>query len=493
MAGRNIQAYLPPVFLEADRLARMQAFFPEVDAMYRDYAEKNHFPGYAYGIVLDGQLVYSGSGGFINLEKKIPVTSKSMFRIASMTKSFTAMAILKLRDVGKIRLDDPIDLYIPEMQNQKITNDSPSITIRDLLIHSAGFPTDDPWADRKLDTTNEELSALLKKGLVFSNPPGVVFEYSNLGYAMLGSVIKTITGVSYGEYIRSEILDSIGMKDASWEFAEISEELLAHGYRWVDGGWQEEEMLHDGAFGPMGGMIASIESFSKIVAIHQSAWPPRDDEELGPINRSSIREMHRPSNFTKLMTDFRYAGGLECPMVHGYGYGLVWKRDALGRVFVGHNGGLPGFGSNWYFMPDYGLGLILFANVTYAQAFKVNLNVLDKLTGRTGLRPRKLPPSKILQERQGELIKLLPHWEHAETSGIFAENFFLDHPLESLKKESHHLFSKVGKILAISDLVAENQLCGYFIVTGEKEDLRISFELTPIIPGLIQQLKIIFC
>ena len=359
-----------------------------------------------------------------------------------------------------------------------------------LLTHSAGFPTDDPWADRRLDDTHEELIALLRKKIIFSNPPGVGFEYSNLGYALLGLAIEKSAGMPSGEYIRTAIWEPMGMKDAAWEFAEVPDDQLVQGYRWMEGQWQEEQMLHDGAFAPMGGMIASVESFSRYIAYHQRAWPPRDEQEDGPVKRSSIREMHRPWNFVKLTPDFTYAKRRECAMVHGYGYGLVWLRDASGRVFIGHNGGLPGFGCNWYAMPDYGLSVVLFANVTYAPAFKVNLNVLDKLVREARLEPRQLPASKILQKKKNELSTLLPQWERAEASGIFADNFFLDRSLDALKEESRRLFLKAGKILSVGDVIADNQLSGSFILKGENAALRIHFGLTAENPSLIQKYQI---
>lgn len=484
------QSYLPPVFAQEDRLVKIQALFPEIDAMYREYAEENHFSGYAYGILLDGKLVHYGNGGFSDLDKKTAATPQSMFRIASMTKSFIAMAILKLRDEGKLRLDDPIDLYIPEMQKTLFTADAPVITLRDLLIHSAGLPTDDPWADRKLDETEEEFSVLLNRGFTFSNVPGVAFEYSNLGYALLGYIIKKITGAPCSEFISITLCHPIGMTESSWEFTEIPEAKLAQGYRWLDREWKKEALLQDGAFGPIGGIITSIEAFSHYVAIHQLAWPPRDERELGPIKRSSLREMHQPWKFKQLTSDFKYTDGRECTLVSAYGYGLQWLRDSFGRVFVGHSGGLPGFGSNWYIMPEYGLGVVLFANTTYAPASKVNLNVLDKLVVKAQLKPRQLPPSRALKEKKEALLKLLPHWEKAETSAIFANNFFLDNSLDALKFESNELFLKVGKILAIGELIPENQLRGYFTVEGEKGDLRIDFSLTPENPCLIQQYQI---
>ena len=95
-------AYRPPAFADAERLKKIETYFPVVEKIYKEYAEKYHFPGYAFGIMVDGKLVYSGSGGYTDIEKKIPATTKSMFRIASMSKSFTAMAIVKLRDEGKL-------------------------------------------------------------------------------------------------------------------------------------------------------------------------------------------------------------------------------------------------------------------------------------------------------------------------------------------------------------------------------------------------------
>jgi CubicO group peptidase (beta-lactamase class C family) len=484
----NIQTYLPPYFEDYSRLTRIQALFPEIDQMYKAHAEKNGYPGYAYGILLDGKLVHAGNGGVIHLDKKIPVTSQSMFRIASMTKSFTAMAILKLRDEGKLRLDDPIALYIPELQQRHLTHDSPVITIRDLLTHSAGFPTDDPWADRKLEETEEELVTLLEDKLFFSNPCGVTFEYSNLGYTILGYLIKKITGLPYQEYIDSVICHPLGL-ESYWEFDEIPETQLVHGYSFKEEKYEEDALLHDGTFGAMGGLMTSIESFGRYIALHQDAWPPRDDKELGPVKRSSIREMHQPLKFIKLERDFTYSSGNECSFMSAYGYGLLWLRDSLGRVFVGHRGGLPGFGSSWLFLPEYGLGIVSLANRTYADTSKIDLDVLNKLLVEAKLQPRHIPPPKILKDKKDKLMSILPNWENVP-KGVFAENFFLDRSLKSLQQESKDLFLKASKILSIGEVTPENQLRGYFVLKGEKLDLQINFALTPENPCLIQQYQI---
>lgn len=484
----QMQSYLPPSCKDYNKIERIQAILPEIDSMYQAYAEKNHSPGYAYGIIVDGQLISTGTGGFTDLDKKIPVTSQSMFRIASMTKSFTAMATLKLRDENKLKLDDPVYLYIPEIQNQKLTEDAPDITIRDLLTHSAGFSTDDPWADRKLNEMPEELMTLLKKGIYFSNVSGTAYEYSNLGYTMLGYIIQKITDIPYQKFILESMCQPLGM-ETFWEFSEVPSSRLVQGYSWKEGAWKKEPLIHDGIFGAMGGMIASIESFSQYVALHLSAWPSRNDKEIGPIKRSSIREMHQPWRFKELLID-KYPDKHDYVSTNAYGYGLCWSRDNQGRVFVGHAGGLPGFGSNWFIMPDYGLGVISFANVTYAPATKVNFEVLDKIIGAAQLKPKELPSSTILKQRQHELVKLLPHWENADKSGFFADNFFLDQSIDSLKKETVEFFVKAGKILSIGEVIPENQLRGDFIIEGEMMDLHIKFALTPENPPLIQEYHI---
>ncbi len=484
--------YQPPVFADAGRLQKIAVHFPLVEKIYREYAEKNHFPGYAFGIVLDGKLVYSGSGGYTDIARKIPATTSSMFRIASMSKSFTALAILKLRDEGKLKLDDPIHSYIPEMKGQQLTTDAPAITIRNLLTHSAGFPEDNPWGDRQLADTDAELIALIKKGISFSNDPAVIYEYSNLGFAMLGYIIKKVSGVPYSDYIEKNIWQPLGMTQSAWDYTRVPPASLAHGYRWINNDWREEALLPDGVWGAMGGMITSVESFSKYIALHQSAWPARNDAESGPVKRSSLREMHQPWRFIGMNTNYRYPGGRACATTSAYGYGLSWTRDCEGRESVAHSGGLPGFGSNWRFLPEYGLGVMLFANVTYAPTTPPNMAVLDTLIRISKLQPRQLPASKILTQRRDELMALLPGFANAESSGIFAENFFADYFTDAMKKEATEIFNKAGRIIKTGEVVPENQLRGHFVLEGEKGNVWVSFTLTPENPALIQEYHIRF-
>ena len=112
----------------------------------------------------------------------------------------------------------------------------------------------------------------------------------------------------------------------------------------------------------MGGIIASIEAFGSSMALHQRAWPPRDEEDSGPVKRSSLREMQQAWRFEKMDMHYKFDNGYECAISNAYGYGLIWLQDCEGKTFVGHSGGLPGFGSNWLIMPEYGIGVVLLVN-----------------------------------------------------------------------------------------------------------------------------------
>ncbi len=485
------QPYQPARFTDSSRLQKIEAAIPVIDRMYKAYAGQNHWPGMVYGIVADGRLIYAGAAGYTHVDSKTPATPQSAFRIASMTKSFTAMAILKLRDEGKLKLDDPAYLYIPEMKNlHYLTRDAAPVTIRNLLTHSAGYPEDNPWGDRQLADTDEQLLALYKKGVSFSTNPGTGYEYSNLGFATLGYIIKKVSGQTYENYITGHILKPLGMSHTYWEYTRVPENRLAHGYRWLNGQWAEQHLLHDGSYGAMGGLITSIDDFSKYVILQLSAWPPRDDAETGPVKRSSIREMQYPWDISYLNARAKTPGGAPCPTVSAYSYGLRWLRDCEGRTYIGHTGGLPGFGSQWNIMPDYGIGVICFANLTYANAGAINNQVLDTLLHLSGIGPRRLPPSAILNQRKNELLKLLPDWSNAQASGIFAQNFFMDYFPDQLQAEARAAFAGAGRIVSVDELAAANQLRGYFILKGEKANIRVSFTLTPENPPLIQEYEL---
>ncbi|MFQ5629069.1 MAG: serine hydrolase domain-containing protein [bacterium] len=478
------------VFIDSDRAQKVKATVDAVEGIFKEYMESRHIPGFVYGVVLDGEIIYTGAFGYANLEKQIPANTKSLFRIASMSKSFTALAILQLRDAGKLNLDDPASKYLPEMKKLKyLTTNAPEITVRHLLTHGAGLPEDNPWGDRQLADSDEELMQLIENGLSFSNVPGVTYEYSNVGFALLGQIVRKVSGMEFQEYTAKNIFKPLGMNATVWEYEKAPEENLALGYQWIDESYVNIPLEHHGSFGAMGGLITSIEDFANYTTLHLSAWPPRSDEDTGPLKRSSLREMHHPWRSAALMANYRYPNGKKCPSIRAYAYGLGWMRDCEGKVYIGHSGGLPGFGSNWTMMPDYGLAVMSFDNRTYGGTSTINLAVLDTIVTLAGLKPRTLPVSDILEKRKNAFMKIIPDWEGAETSGLFAENFFMDYRLKDVVKRTKELYAEAGAITNVGAMMPMNQLRGRFILEGEKKNIEVFFTLTPEKEPLIQQVR----
>lgn len=492
----------------------------EIDSMYRTFAVENHLPGIAYGIIIDTSLAYTGATGFSNLADSIPVTVSTAFRAASMTKSFTALAILRLRDEGRLSLDDPVSQWLPELNSLRyLSDDAPVLTIRHLLTHTGGLPQDDPWADRQLETTEEELSAMISDGLSMSNIPGITYEYSNLGYTLLGRIIKAVTGMSYQDYIASAVFVPLEMNSTVWEYGDLPEGIMAHGYRYRDGGWSEEELLHDGPFGAMGGLISTVSDFARYAIMHLSAWPPQDGNQAVnknspagrvsshgypegqqnqgqtsdvPLKRSSLREMHSPSSGVSFNSRTLYAGGPECHVIVGYGYGLRWSIDCRERIKIYHNGGLPGFGSNWTIMPGYGIGVVAFSNRTYGSTYAVNQKVLELIIDSMEIKPLRPQVTKILRTRMDNLLKIMPDWNPAGTGKIFSDNFFIDNSPEDLRAETARIFREAGIITEVKELIPENSLRGSFIMEGISGTITVGFTLTPEPSPRIQSFSISF-
>ena len=204
-----------PLFAQpatAPLAARIERQGEQLDAFFVRYMADGHVPGLAYGIVADGRLAYVQTFGSRTQSPTDIVTPDTLFRIASMSKAFTALAILKLRDEGRLRLDAPVEDYVPELRDWRYpTSDSPRIRVRDLLSHVAGFVTDDPWGDRQQVLTEAEFTGILRDGVPFTRAPGTAFEYSNLGYALLGRIISNVSRRPYQDYIREEIMRPLGM------------------------------------------------------------------------------------------------------------------------------------------------------------------------------------------------------------------------------------------------------------------------------------------
>jgi CubicO group peptidase (beta-lactamase class C family) len=329
-------ALFPPI---ARAQTTVAAAIPAIDRIFADFQRESHAPGLVYGIVADGRLVHVKSFGVQDLEARRPVNAASLFRIASMSKAFTALAILKLRDEGKLSLDALAETYVPELRSWSYpTADSPRIRVRDLLNHTPGLVTDDPWGDRQQVIGEAEFTCMLKEGVPFTRTPGTAFEYSNFGYALLGRIVTNVSGIPYDQYIMRTIQRPLGMTWTGYEVRDWPIERRAIGYRWENEAHAEEPTMRHGVFGAMGGVQTSANDYSKWIAFLLSAWPPRDGTDAGPVRRATLREMAQGSNFPRLRQRF---GTTPVTQAAAYGMGLIAAQDPdLGNT-LSHGGGYP--------------------------------------------------------------------------------------------------------------------------------------------------------
>ena len=482
-------AYPPPRFTDPGRVRKLESALPEIDGIFQRYASQRRIPGMVWGVVIDGRLAHTGSTGVRNREGNAPVTEKTVFRIASMTKSFTSLAILKLRDEGKLSLEDPVSKWIPEFARMELpTRDTAPLKIRQLLSHSAGFPEDNPWGDQQLSASDADMTGWLRSGIPFSTPPGTRYEYSNYAFGLLGRIVTKASGIPYEKYVRAEILARLHMEASSFEPSEVAAGDRAVGYRLQpDGTYAEEPPLPQGAFGSAGGLLTTAGDLGKYVAFHLSAWPARDDAESGPVRRSSVREMSHmwtPANLVASRT-----GGILQASESGYGYGLRIATDCRFEHIVGHGGGLPGFGSYMAWLPDYGVGMFAMANLTYAGPAEPINQAWDVLLKTGGLQKRELPASPILAEMHDHIVNLWKEWDEGEAKKIAAMNLFLDIPAAQRRAEIQKMKSEVGECSAVGPVIPENWLRGQFNMSCRNGTVAVFFTLAPTQPPKVQHLS----
>ena len=489
------QRSVPPAqFKDPERKRKLAAAFPEIEKLFKASAER--MPGAVMGVIVDGELVWVKAAGVREVSSgadssKAPVTPETVFRIASMTKSFTAMAILKLRDEGKLSLDDRADKYVPALADLSYpTSDSPAITIRHLLTHSEGFPEDNPWGDRQLAQTDETIRAWMKAGIPFSTAPGTAFEYSNYGFAILGQIVAKASGKPYADYVRDNILRPLGMNASTFEMSHVPREQIALGYRREDNAWKPEPILAHGSFGSMGGLWTNAHDLARYVAFLLSAFPPRDEPERGPIKRSSAREMQQLWRFSP---GGAYRSTTDAPLqfgVSGYGYGLGVSQDCRFEYVIGHGGGLPGYGSLMRWLPEYGVGLIAMGNLTYGGFGSLFNDTLTALHRTGALQKREVKPSPALLQAQADISQLIIKWDDALANRITADNFFLDAPMEARKSRWQSLAQDHGACTPATTIEPENALRGSWKMKCERGWLDVGITLAPTMPPKIQAIGI---
>jgi len=463
----------------------------EIDRGFEDYRLDAHIPGMVYGIVIDGRLVHVKGLGIQDIESRQPVSADTLFRIASMTKAFTALSILKLRDDGKLALEAPAETYIPEIKDWKYpTSDSPRIRVGHLLTHTAGFVTDDPWGDRQTPLPDEDFTRLLREGVPFTRPPGTAMEYSNLGYAMLGRVITNVATQPYKDYIEGLLLKPLSMTSSGFEVTRAPAERRALGYRWEDGAWRLEPTMAHGAFGAMGGLQTSANDYAKYVAWLLSAWPARDGADTGPVRRASVRELAEGANFPQVRMRPGSTGADSCRQAATYGKGMYAAVDCDLGLTLSHGGGYPGYGSHVLLLPDYGVGIFALANRTYAGPRAPVWDAAVRLHQAGVLKARAVTADQSLSTAYGAVGRMYTAGNVTSAGDVLAMNFLMDRSAEGWARDLASLKAQVGTCETSAPVVATGALSGEFTWRCEYGRVKGMLQMAPTRSPRIQSLEL---
>ena len=311
-------------------------------AWIRFTMHRKHQPGLAVGIVYADELLWGQGFGYADIEAKKHVTLDTRFRIASISKTFTAVAILQLRDSGALSLDDPLSIYLDwfDLQYQ----DAPEITIRNLLTHTSGLPRDSHnpmWTECDAPEWDEFVEVL--KSRPPTRAPYDKFAYSNVGYSLLGGVIEQVTGESWADYLQRNIVDPLGMSETH-PVPQGDDPQLAIGYSQVNDNYERRPMpffLMNG-FEASANFASSVSDLVKYAAFHLSA------EENAVLSPHSLRDMHRIHWLEPTWRD---------------GYGLGSMQYKLGDWSIsGHAGGYPGYLTGFTLCREHKTAVIVLTN-----------------------------------------------------------------------------------------------------------------------------------
>lgn len=325
----------------------LSSTFSEIDRDLRQWRQREAIPGLAAGVVCGDSLVWARGYGVRANDDPSHVTPRTLFRVASLTKVFTATAVLKLAAEGKLDLDDPIREHLPwfSIRRPAETGVAP-ITIRQLLTHTAGVPRDSRLTDfgRIYQPPREDAIAALPEQRLEARP-GERYAYSNLGYGLLGEIISSASGLDYANYVRREILTPLGMAEAIVHPRHSDTTAWGHGPRRPDGTRPKAGFWELGFATPAGGMASNIEELSRFVLLHLAPYGPGQASFLAA---DLLLEMHRVQHVID-------------PLRGGPGLGWAVETSA-GQHLIYHAGELPEQSSFLLLDLQARIGVIVLAN-----------------------------------------------------------------------------------------------------------------------------------
>lgn len=428
-----------------------------LDAILGSRRLERSAPAGTYQVGKHGRILHGSAFGTIGHQGEVPDADTS-FRIASCTKSFTAALMLILRDAGTIELDRAAEHYYPQLTGLRLpAAASARPTLRMLLSMSAGLATDNEWADRQEAMPRADFDELISAGVRFSSEPGTQFEYSNLGYAILGRIAELVTGSSYIELVTEHLIQPLGLTRTGFE-APNHPAPQATGFAHRDGQWMALDQPGPGSFSAIGGIYSTGTDLALWAGWLQAAFDPSAEASEQPLCAASRREMQQIQ---------RVIPSSEPGPVRGYGYGLGIEHSIGHGPTVSHSGGYPGFSSHMRWNIETGWFAIGFENATYAGVHAAVSAALDSVLEFETTRPEPEPWLETSAAR-ALVDASLAQGGWLMPLDAFEENVAMDLPLADRRRQLEAI------LLAAGDLDLES---------GTISDFRSAADITWRIPA----------
>lgn len=364
------------------------AWVPEVQAFAREMMATHAAPGLAVAIAQDGMEVYAEGFGEREIGTGAPITPDTIFGVASVTKSFTALAIMQLAEAGKLAVSDPVTRYLPEFRTPD-PETTHAITIHHFLTHTAGFPPlpsrffafarsaegdsaagDKPaWAadHAPIDTFEDLMDYLAEGDYMLLGPPGAQFSYCNEGFALLGAIIERVSGQGYEPYVQEHILDPAGMMRSTYDVATLRtfpDVVIFHAARETDGKrevYAAPNWLYSSVWSPAGSLNTTVRDLLRYLEIYRTGGTV-DGVRL--LSRSMIAQMTMP-----------HAPRSSPNSSYGYGLGVI--PDFHGKKIIKHGGGRKGISAEVVVVPEIGFtgaAIVNLAGIPVATVTQAALN-----------------------------------------------------------------------------------------------------------------------
>ena len=432
-------------------------------------------PGQAWGVFERGRLLHVQGGGMVEADAE-----RTAFRIASCTKSFTAAAALLLEDDGALDLDEPLAdaLDVP----LRILGPGPAPTVRDALTMRAGFPTDDPWGDRQEPLTDAAFAELLARGVRTVWPAGARFEYSNLGYAIVGRILGLRARMPYRRVVETRLLEPLGLAGTGFD-ASVGNAIT--GYRPGPDGWEPLPFSGPGAFSPIGGLFSTVPDLARWCGVLGGAI-----DAHGVLPARLAERMRHPA--TAIAGEPAGDGPWQA-----YGLGLMLRADGAGRLFVGHSGGYPGFTTRMEWEQGAQLGAVVFENATYTGLTGLAQAVFSAAFDSPDAAPAEpAPPAPPAFAPWPETAAAAERVRAALAAGVLPDAGLLDAcvaldaPLERRSVALAALVADIGGVEDAGRLEHETPAEAHWTLRGPRGALHCRILLTPTAAPRIQKLDV---